>query len=195
MSMTSPATAQTRCRWAGSEPRMCAYHDEEWGVPERDARALWEKLMLDGFQAGLSWSTILHKRDAFRRAFVDFDPQVIATWGERDIDRLMADAGIVRARKKIEATIRGATIFCEMQARGEDFADFCWSFTDGEVVLGDGVALTTQSPLSVTIATELRVRGFSFCGPVIVYAWLQAVGIVNDHSLECFRRTDLARRS
>ena len=173
---------------------MCAYHDDEWGVPERDARALWEKLMLDGFQAGLSWSTILHKRDAFRRAFVDFDPHIVATWDERDVDRLMADAGIVRSRKKIEATIRGATIFCEMQARGEDFADFCWGFTDGEVVQGDGVTPTTQSPLSVTIAKELQVRGFSFCGPVIVYAWLQAVGIVNDHSLACFRRADLAPR-
>jgi len=184
-----------RCHWAGTDPQMRAYHDEEWGVPERDARALWEKLMLDGFQAGLSWSTILRKRDAFRRAFAGFDPAVVACFDDDDVNRLLADAGIVRSRAKIAATIRGATVFCEMQERGEDFADFCWSFTDGEVLRGTGHGIVTETPLSATIARELKVRGFTFCGPVIVYAWMQAVGIVNDHSAHCFRRGQVGRSS
>ena len=177
-----------RCLWAGTDPQMRAYHDEEWGVPERNARALWAKLMLDGFQAGLSWSTILHKRTALRAAFANFDPQTVACFDDDDRARLMADAGIVRSRAKIDATIRGATVFCEMQARGEDFAGFCWSFTNGEVLMGDGHSIVTETPLSATIARELKLRGFSFCGPVIVYAWMQAVGIINDHNQHCLRR-------
>ncbi len=180
-----------RCPWAGNDETMRAYHDEEWGVPEYDGRALWEKLMLDGFQAGLSWSTILHKRAAFRQAFAGFDPEAVACFDDDDVARLLGDAGIVRARAKIAATIRGAVVFCEMQARGEDFADFCWSFTNGEVLVGAGHGTVTETPLSALIARELKTRGFSFCGPVIVYAWLQAVGIVNDHSRHCFRRTQV----
>jgi DNA-3-methyladenine glycosylase I len=158
------------------------------GRPEHDARALWEKLMLDGFQAGLAWITVLRKREALRRAFAGFDPQRVARFGERDIARLLDDAGIIRSRAKIEATIGGARIYCEMAARGEDFAAFCWSFTDGEVLRGDGRRVVTSSPLAEQISKELKRRGFKFVGPVIVYAWMQAVGIVDDHALECFRR-------
>jgi DNA-3-methyladenine glycosylase I len=178
----------TRCAWAGSNPLMRDYHDEEWGVPERDPRALWEKLMLDGFQAGLAWITVLRKRDAFRAAFADFDPDAVGAFGEKDVERLLGDAGIIRSRAKIESTIKGAQIFCEMRDAGEDFTDFCWSFTDGEVLRGDGVEIPTKTPLSEQVSKELKRRGFKFVGPTIVYAWMEAVGIVNDHSADCFRR-------
>ena len=168
---------------------MRAYHDEEWGVPQRDPRMLWEMLMLEGFQAGLSWSIILRKRDAFRRAFARFNPKKVAAFGEADITRLMADAGIVRARAKIEATIRGAQIYGEMAKRGERFDDFCWSFTAGNVIKNDGRGFPVASPLSEQISNEMKRRGFKFVGPTIVYAWMQAVGIVNDHSRDCFRRS------
>ena len=178
----------TRCAWAQSDPLMRAYHDEEWGVPERDPRALWEKLMLDGFQAGLAWITVLRKRDAFRAAFKDFDPDKVAKFKERDIERLLGDAGIIRSRAKIESTIAGARIFGAMRDSGEDFSDFCWSFTDGEVLRGDGIEIPAKTPLSEEVSKELKRRGFKFVGPTIVYAWMQAVGIVNDHSADCFRR-------
>ncbi len=177
-----------RCTWANSDPLMSTYHDTEWGVPEHDGRMLWETLMLEGFQAGLSWQIILRKRDTFREAFLDFDPRKVARFGDREIDVLMANPGIVRARAKILATINGARIFNEMEARGESFSDFCWSFTDGKVLKGDGKTVPSQTPLSVTIAKELKRRGFKFVGPSIVYAWMQAVGIVNDHATICFRR-------
>ncbi|HVJ16851.1 MAG TPA: DNA-3-methyladenine glycosylase I [Polyangiaceae bacterium] len=186
-------TARRRCVWAEGDPLLRDYHDTEWGVPERDPRALWEKLMLDGFQAGLSWLIILRKRDAFRRAFASFDPAKVARFGEKDIERLMGDAGIVRARAKIEATITGARIYCEMRERGEDFGELCWSFTVGKVVKGDGHVFPTQTDLSVRISKELKQRGVKFVGPTIVYAWMQAVGIVNDHSEGCFRRREVMR--
>ncbi|WP_233237355.1 DNA-3-methyladenine glycosylase I [Bordetella sp. LUAb4] len=172
---------------------MRAYHDEEWGVPEYDSRALWEKLMLDGFQAGLSWRTILHKRPALRKAFADFDPVKVARFTEKDVERLLQDAGIVRSRAKIEATIRGAQIYLDMAAQGEDFAEFCWSFTDGKPVRTDGIVRLTASPVSEQMSKELKRRGFKFVGPVIVYAWMQAVGIVNDHDKACFRRKEVSR--
>jgi DNA-3-methyladenine glycosylase I len=178
----------TRCAWAGTDPLMQAYHDCEWGVPERDPRMLWETLMLEGFQAGLSWSVILRKREAFRAAFAGFDAEKVARFGEADVVRLLADPGIVRARAKIEATVQGARIWCEMTARGEDFATFCWSFTGGEVLTGDGRNVPAKTPLSETISAEIKRRGFKFVGPTIVYAWMQAVGIVDDHALACFRR-------
>jgi DNA-3-methyladenine glycosylase I len=131
-------TGHRRCAWAESDSLMRAYHDEEWGVPQRDSRMLWEMLMLEGFQAGLAWIIILRKRDAFRKAFAKFDPKKVARFGKADIARLMADAAIVRARAKIEATIRGAQLFCEMEERGEKFSDFCWSFTNGKVIKSDG---------------------------------------------------------
>jgi DNA-3-methyladenine glycosylase I len=181
-------TEHTRCAWAQDDPLMQAYHDEEWGVPQRDSRMLWEMLMLEGFQAGLAWITVLRKREAFRRAFAGFDPKKVARFGQADIERLMADAGIIRARAKIEATVRGAQIYCEMQERGERFSDFCWSFTEGKVLKTNGRTRPVSTPLSETISKELKRRGFKFVGPTIVYAWMQAVGIVNDHSAGCFRR-------
>ncbi|MGE3142033.1 MAG: DNA-3-methyladenine glycosylase I [Hyphomonadaceae bacterium] len=173
-----------RCAWAQSDPLMAAYHDEEWGAPERNGRALWEKLMLDGFQAGLSWRTILYKRDAFRAAFKGFEPEKVARFTERDIARLLTNEGIVRSRAKIEATIGGARAYLAMREAGEDFADFCWGFVGGKPILGDGHA-HAQTPLSAEISKALKQRGFKFVGPVIVYAWMQAVGLVNDHALEC----------
>jgi DNA-3-methyladenine glycosylase I len=187
------ARTKVRCVWASDDPLMQAYHDEEWGVPQRDPRALWEMLMLEGFQAGLSWAIVLRKRETFREAFAGFDPNTVARFNTRDIQRLMANPGIIRARAKIEATIAGARIFGEMRDRGEDFADFCWSFSDGKVVSGGGRSFPTQSALSETISKDLKRRGFKFVGPTIVYAWMQAVGIVNDHSINCFRRNQVAR--
>jgi len=180
----------TRCAWANSDPLMAHYHDTEWGVPVRDARMLWETLMLEGFQAGLSWQVILRKREAFRAAFAGFDPLKVAAFTEDDILRLLADPGIVRSRAKIEATIAGARIFNAMQAGGEDFCEFCWSFTNDRPLRGDGKASVT--PLSETISKELKRRGFKFVGPTIVYAWMQAVGIVDDHAGTCFRRDEAA---
>jgi DNA-3-methyladenine glycosylase I len=184
-------TALRRCAWAESDPLMRDYHDEEWGVPQRDSRMLWEMLMLEGFQAGLSWSIILRKRDAFRKAFAGFDPKKVARFGARDITRLMGDAGIVRARAKIEATIGGARIYGEMAEQGESFSDFCWSFTNDKVLKSDGRSRIVSSPLSEQISKEMKRRGFKFVGPTIVYAWMQAVGIVNDHAVGCFRRTQV----
>lgn len=178
-----------RCTWAEGDPLMRAYHDEEWGVPQHDSRMLWEMLMLEGFQAGLAWITVLRKREAFREAFAGFEPTKVARFGESDVERLMGDAGIIRARAKIEATIQGARIYCEMAERGESFCEFCWSFTGGKVVNGDGRTVPATSPLSEQVSREMKRRGFKFVGPTIVYAWMQAVGIVNDHALGCFRRT------
>jgi DNA-3-methyladenine glycosylase I len=179
---------QQRCEWAGDDPLMRDYHDVEWGIPQRDGRMLWEMLMLEGFQAGLAWITVLRKREAFRAAFAGFDPVRVARFGEKDIARLMANEGIIRARAKIEATIRGAQIYNEMAQRGEGFSEFCWSFTGGKPLQGNGRDRLVTTPLSESISKELKRRGFKFVGPTIVYAWMQAVGIVNDHSLKCFRR-------
>jgi DNA-3-methyladenine glycosylase I len=176
-----------RCFWAGKDPQMIAYHDKEWGVPEYDSRALWEKLMLDGFQAGLSWSTILRKRDAFREAFKDFAPKKVALFEETDIQRLLKDPGIVRSRAKIEATIGGARAYLKMQKEGEDFSTWIWSMAGGKPIRNTG-PVPASTPLSEEISKALKKRGFKFVGPVIVYAWMQATGIVDDHSAECFRR-------
>ncbi len=184
-----------RCTWAEGDALMRAYHDEEWGVPVRDSRLLWEVLMLEGFQAGLAWITVLRKRPAFRKAFAGFDPEKVARFGTRDVARLMADEGIIRARAKIDATIRGAQIYCEMEDRGERFVDFCWSFSEGKVVKGNGRTVPASSPLSERISKEMKRRGFKFVGPTIVYAWAQAVGIVNDHSARCFRRAQVMNLS
>ena len=180
-----------RCQWAGTDPLMQAYHDKEWGVPERDSRAVWEMLMLEAFQAGLSWITVLRKREAFRKAFKGFEPSKVARFGERDVLRLLDDAGIIRSRAKIEATIGASRIYCDMMDRGEDFSAFCWSFTDGKVLKGNGKVVPAQTPLSTQVSKELKRRGFKFVGPTIVYAWMQAVGIVNDHSARCFRRNEV----
>jgi DNA-3-methyladenine glycosylase I len=171
---------------------MRAYHDTEWGIPQHDSRKLWEMLMLEGFQAGLAWIIVLRKRAAFQAAFAGFDPARVARFDDKDVARLMADSGIIRARAKIDATIRGAKIYCQMAARGESFRDFCWSFTDGKVVPGDGRNWITTSPLSELISKEMKRRGFKFVGPTIVYAWMQGGGIVNDHAAGCFRRRQVA---
>jgi DNA-3-methyladenine glycosylase I len=175
-----------RCAWAMHDPLMQAYHDDEWGVPEYDSRALWEKLMLDGFQAGLSWSIILRKREAFRKAFKGFDPVKVARFGTREVERLLKDPGIVRSRAKIEATIGGARAYLAMQAAGEDFSRFIWGFVGGKPIRNRG-PVPTQTPLSLALSKALKQRGFKFVGPVIVYAWMQATGIVDDHRSECFR--------
>ncbi|ATE65574.1 DNA-3-methyladenine glycosylase I [Rhizorhabdus dicambivorans] len=177
-----------RCGWADHDPLMAAYHDAEWGVPERDPRMLWETLMLEGFQAGLSWIVVLRKREGFRKAFAGFDPEQVARFGETDVERLMGDPGIVRARAKIEATIAGARLYLAMRDRGEDFADYAWSFTGGAPIVGDGCHVPASTPLSERISKDMKKRGFKFVGPTIVYAWMQAVGIVDDHAADCFRR-------
>jgi len=178
----------TRCGWAGSDPLMIDYHDREWGVPLRDSRALWEMLMLEGFQAGLSWRTILNRRTGFRAAFAGFVPEVVARFGPADVERLMGDAGIIRARAKIEATIGNARAYLAMREAGEDFADFAWHFVGGKPMQGDGVTVPASTDLSATISKALKKRGFKFVGAVTVYAWMQAVGMVNDHDRHCFRR-------
>lgn len=166
---------------------MRDYHDREWGVPEYDSRALWEKLMLDGFQAGLSWSIIIRKREAFRKAFNNFEPEKVARFGPGDVARLLGNEGIVRSRAKIEATIAGARAFLAMKEEGLTFSDFVWGLAGGKPIQNTG-AIPTQTALSMEISKALRARGFKFVGPVIVYAWMQAVGIVNDHAVTCFRR-------
>ena len=183
-----------RCDWCGHDPLYVDYHDMEWGVPEWDSRALWEKLILDGFQAGLAWITILRKRDNFREAFQGFDPNVIAEWGEADVDRLLANAGIVRHRGKIEAAIGNARAWQKIEADG-GFAPFVWSFVGGSpkqnrfASMADVPAETDESK---ALSKALKKAGFRFCGPTIVYAWMQACGLVNDHIDGCPRRTVVA---
>jgi len=177
-----------RCAWAESDPLLRAYHDEEWGVPERESRALWELLMLEGFQAGLAWITVLRKRDAFRKAFRGFDPKLVARFGEPDITRLLADPGIIRSRAKIEATIEGARIYEQMKPNGENFSDFAWRLAGGKPIKNKTDQILAKTPLSEEISAALKKRGFKFVGPVIVYAWMQASGMVNDHHPRCFRR-------
>jgi DNA-3-methyladenine glycosylase I len=186
----SRTAAVHRCSWAEGDPLMREYHDTEWGVPERDSRTLWEALMLDGFQAGLSWITILRKREAFREEFRKFDPLFVSEMGERDIARALANPGIVRSRAKIEAVIANARAYLEMEANGESFSIFAWSF------VGDAPAkirgdVPAKTPLSENIAIALKKRRFKFVGPTTVYAWMQATGMVNDHVSGCFRRNEV----
>ncbi|MEC7256854.1 MAG: DNA-3-methyladenine glycosylase I [Pseudomonadota bacterium] len=178
-----------RCGWAGPEQIYIDYHDTEWGVPENDSRALWEKLILDGFQAGLSWITILKKRDNFRAAFAGFDPSQIARWGEPEIERLMQNSGIIRHRGKIEATITNAQSWERIEAR-EGFDSFLWRYVDGAPLQNSWATqaeVPPQTPLSARISKDLKAEGFRFCGPTIVYAFMEAVGMVNDHIVTCHR--------
>jgi len=177
-----------RCTWAQNDPLMQRYHDEEWGVPQHDSRMLWEMLMLEGFQAGLSWITILRKRDEFRAAFANFEPEAVAKFTEKDVARLMLNAGIIRSRAKIEATISGARIYLAMRDAGEDFAGYVWTLSGGKPIKNKTGIVPASTELSTTISADLKKRGFKFVGPVIVYAWMQATGIVNDHAKTCFRR-------
>ena len=188
-------THPIRCAWAGQDPLYRAYHDREWGVPDYDSRALWEKLILDGFQAGLAWITILRKRDAFRRAFAQFDPDAVARFDDRDVARLLADAGVVRSRPKIEASIGNARAYLAMRDAGEDFAAFCWSAAGGAPLQNAWRPgeVPTETEVSRALSRALRARGFTFVGPTIVYAWMQAVGMVNDHVVGCFRHAELGR--
>ncbi|MEM6489137.1 MAG: DNA-3-methyladenine glycosylase I [Pseudomonadota bacterium] len=192
---TAPPDADGRCPWCGSAPDYVAYHDDEWGRPETDARALWEKLVLDGFQAGLAWITILRKREAFRAAFQGFDPAVIAEWGEADVARLLGDPGIVRSRAKIEATIGNARAYLAIQAR-EGFAPFLWRFVGGrprQNRFATMAEVPTETDESRAMSKALKAEGFKFCGPVIVYAFMQATGMVNDHLLGCPARQPCLR--
>jgi DNA-3-methyladenine glycosylase I len=177
----------TRCAWVGDDELLTTYHDGEWGVPEFDGRALWESLMLSGFQAGLSWITILRRREAFRKAFRGFDPEKVARFTEADVARLLKDAAIIRSKAKISAMIEGARSYTAMVDAGEDFSHFVWDFVGNKPIQNTG-PLQAQSPLSEKISKDLKQRGFKFVGPVIVYAWMQSSGIVNDHLPECFRR-------
>lgn len=187
-----------RCGWRGmaGDPLYEAYHDTEWGVPEYDSRALWEKLVLDGFQAGLAWITILRKRDAFREAFAGFDPDVVARFGEAERAALMANPGIVRSNAKIDAAIQSARLYLDMREKGEDFSQFIWSFTNGRVVQNQWNEIG-QVPAQTRVAEEmskaLKAKGFKFVGPVIVYAFMQAVGVVNDHLTCCHRHEQVKR--
>ncbi len=177
-----------RCPWPGDDPLYVAYHDTEWGVPEYDDRALYEKLILDGFQAGLSWITILRKRDNFRRAFDDFDPAKIALYDADKVGALMNDVGIVRNRAKIEGTIGSAKAWLKIQEEGPGFSKLLWDFVGGAPKVNNyktTAGVPASTPLSVKISKELAGRGFKFVGPTIVYAFMQAVGMVNDHLVDC----------
>jgi DNA-3-methyladenine glycosylase I len=184
--MTEPAPV--RCAWCVGDPLMEAYHDTEWGVPVRDPRMLWEMLILEGFQAGLSWRTILHRREGFRAAFDNFDPEKIARYDAARIETLMADPGIIRARAKIEATIGNARIYLAMRDAGEDFADWVWALAGGATRKGDGIHVPAKTAISEAMSKALKARGFKFVGATIAYAWMEAVGMVNDHARTCFRR-------
>lgn len=185
------------CPWPGEDPLYRAYHDEEWGVPEFDDRALYEKLVLDGFQAGLSWITILRKRENFRRAFDKFDPRKIARYGAKQRNRLLADAGIVRSRAKIDAAIRGAQLWLEiMEKEPGGFSELIWKHVDGTPKINRFRTLKqvpAKTKMSEALAKELKQRGFNFCGPVIVYAFAQAVGMVNDHLFTCPRHAECSK--
>jgi DNA-3-methyladenine glycosylase I len=185
-----------RCPWATQDPLYVDYHDTEWGVPEFDDRALYEKLVLDGFQAGLSWITILRKRENFRRAFDQFEPQKIARYSPKKIERLMQDAGIVRNRMKIEGAVLSARAYLDLMEKEQGFSRLLWDFLDGRPktnAFRSTKQIPAETPLSRRISKELKRRGFKFCGPTIVYAFMQAVGMVNDHLVTCHRHAAVAK--
>jgi DNA-3-methyladenine glycosylase I len=196
MSAVLHADGLKRCHWPGEDPLYVAYHDEEWGVPEYDDRALFEKLILDGFQAGLSWITILRKRDNFRKAFDGFRPEIIAKYDKRKIEALMQDAGIVRNRAKIEGTVKSAQAYLDIMKNGPGFSKLLWSFVDGKpknsAVKTRG-KIPTESAESRAMSKELIGRGFKFVGPTIVYAFMQATGMVNDHLVTCHRHATVGK--
>ena len=186
-----------RCPWPKQDPLYVAYHDEEWGVPEYDDRALYEKLILDGFQAGLSWITILRKRDNFRRAFDGFAPEKIARYTPKKVERLMQDAGIVRNRMKIEGTVRSARAYLDIMEKGPGFSKLLWGFVDGKPRVNQfktTASVPASTPVSIKVSKELSSRGFKFVGPTIVYAFMQATGMVNDHLVTCFCHESSSRK-
>jgi DNA-3-methyladenine glycosylase I len=185
---------RVRCAWLLDDPLMLAYHDEEWGVPEHDDRALYEKLILDGAQAGLSWRTILQRREGYRAAFRGFDPEVVAGWGAREMESLRQDARIIRNRAKIRAAIQNARAFLRVQEDFGTFDTYLWAFVDGHTIVNSWRSLEeipATSTESETLSKDLKQRGFSFVGPTIIYAYMQAVGMVNDHVVDCFRYAEL----
>jgi len=185
-----------RCSWCGNDPIYVAYHDKEWGVPERDPIALFEKLCLDGFQAGLSWIIVLRKREAFRTAFRGFDPAKVARFGTRDVNRLLANAAIIRSRQKIDGAIGNALAWLALQEQ-QSFADFLWKHVDGEPIVNHfkrDSQIPSHTPRSEAMARDLKAHGFKFCGPTICYAFMQATGMVNDHVVSCPRHAALAKR-
>jgi DNA-3-methyladenine glycosylase I len=191
-SLIRHADGRCRCWWPGTDELYVAYHDQEWGVPEFDDRALFEKLILDGFQAGLSWITILRKRDNFRRAFAGFEPAVIATFGPAHVEALMLDAGIVRNRAKIEGTIASARAYLAVHER-QTFSRFLWDFVDDRPIQSNRKSrseIVAETEISRRISKALKQEGFAFCGPTIVYAFMQAVGMTNDHLVDCFRHAE-----
>jgi DNA-3-methyladenine glycosylase I len=194
--MRTPDRPPRRCTWCGDDPLYVRYHDEEWGVPVRDDRRLFEMLVLEGAQAGLAWITILRKRENYRRAFAGFDPGRIAGFSADDVERLLQDPGIVRNRLKVEGAIANARAFREVVVEFGRFADYIWSFTEGETIQNRWRSLRelpAQTPASQRMSRDLRRRGFKFVGPTICYAFMQAVGMVNDHEVGCFRHAELAR--
>jgi DNA-3-methyladenine glycosylase I len=185
---------RTRCSWCGDEPSYVAYHDKEWGVPEWDDRALFEKLLLDGFQAGLSWFIILRKRDNFRLAFDEFSPERIVQYDDAKLASLMADPGIVRNKAKINAAVGNARVWLDVQETGDGFSSYLWSFVGGAPIINRWPAeasVPTETAQSRAMSKDLKKRGFKFCGPTICYAFMQAVGMINDHAPECFRHSEL----
>jgi len=188
---------KTRCDWPGTDPLYLSYHDEEWGVPERDGKALFGKLVLDGFQAGLSWITILRRREGFRIVFENFDPQRLAKWGPAKIEKALVDDRIIRSRAKVESTIGNARAYLAMAETGEDFSTFIWSATNGKPIVNRWKGrsqVPAETAESRALAKALKSRGFKFCGPVIVYAFMQACGLVNDHYVDCFRHSECRRK-
>lgn len=187
------------CGWAPvTDPLYRAYHDEEWGVPERDPRALWEKLQLDGMQAGLSWITILRKRESIRQEFDSFDPEKLARWTPKRAEKALQNPGIIRSPKKIEAVIGNAQVYLGMMEAGEDFSDYCWGFVGGKPIINKWKNFReapTSTDWSEKMSKDLKKRGFKFVGPTIVYAWAQAVGMVNDHEVGCPRHKGVRERS
>ena len=189
MTASAPATDLIRCPWPKDDALYVAYHDQEWGVPEYGDRALYEKLVLDGFQAGLSWITILRKRENFRRAFDGFVPEKIARYRPAKVERLMADAGIVRNRAKIEGAVESAKSYLKIMEDEDGFSKLLWDFVDGRPKVNrfkSTASVPASTPLSIKISKELSSRGFKFVGPTIVYAVMQATGMVNDHLVTCF---------
>ena len=193
--MSRRQTELKRCPWPGSDPQYIAYHDEEWGVPERDDRALYEKLVLDGFQAGLSWITILRKRENFRRAFDDFAPEKVARYTEKKILALLQDEGIIRNRAKMEGAVASARAWLDLMEKGPGFSHFLWDFVEGKPIINRFKTIRevpAETPLSRSISKELKRRGFKFCGPIISYAFMQAIGMVDDHLVTCYRHAECA---
>lgn len=193
--MSRRRTELKRCPWPGSDPRYIAYHDEEWGVPERDDRALYEKLVLDGFQAGLSWITILRKRENFRRAFDDFAPEKVARYTDKKIVALLQDEGIIRNRAKMEGAVASARAWLDLMEKGPGFSHFLWDFVEGKPIINRFKTIRevpAETPLSRSISKELKRRGFKFCGPIISYAFMQAIGMVDDHLVTCYRHAECA---